>query len=137
MSEDSGQSAAGQLEEEPSPCASPTPSLTPSLPASTTPVIQTAPPTPCSEHSVAASSASAQSEIGEPPRPRLTATELESITLPELIQNWKELDVYTEWLDNQAANQEGKQIILFLPVFFLNFTAILLPFCNQTIIQMF
>ena len=107
MSEDSGQSVAGQPEEEASPCPSPTPSLTPSLPASTTPVIQTAPPTPCSEHS--ASSASARSVIGEtPPRPRLTATDLESISLVDLIQNWKDLDLYTEWLDNQFSNQEAE-----------------------------
>lgn len=122
MSEDSGQSAAGQLEEEASPCPSPTPSLTPSLPASTTPVIQTAPPTPCSEHSVAASSASARSEIGEPPRPRLTATELESISLADLIQNWKELDLYTEWLDNQAANQEGIYYAFYIFIFSVSHT---------------
>lgn len=116
MSEDSGQSAPGPTEEEASPCASPTPSLTPSLPASlpasTTPVIPTAPATPCSEHSAAASSASARSEIGEPPRPRLSANELDTISLQDLIQNWKELDVYTEWLDNQAASQEGKHFRL-------------------------
>lgn len=112
MSEDGGPSAVAQPEEEGSPCASPTPSLTPSLsaslPPSTTPVIATAPATPCSEHSVAASSASARSDVGEPPRPRLSAGELESISLPELLQNWKELDAYTEWLDNQAANQEAE-----------------------------
>lgn len=106
MSEDSGQSATGPLEEEASPCASPTPSLPASLPASTTPVIPTAPATPCSEHSAAASSASVRSEIGELPRPRLSASDLETISLPDLIQNWKELDVYTEWLYNQATSQE-------------------------------
>lgn len=110
MSEDSRQSAAGPNEEEASPCHSPTPSLTPSLPASipaaTTPGIPTAPDTPCSEHSAAGSSTSPRSEIGEPPRPRLSVSELESVSLPELIQYWKDLDVYTEWLDNQAANQE-------------------------------
>lgn len=106
MSEDSGQSAPCPPEEGGSPCASPTPSLTPSLPAPTTPVIPTAPDTPNSEHSIPGSSASARSEVGEPPRPRLSASDLESISLPDLIQHWKDLDVYTEWLDNQAANQE-------------------------------
>ncbi|XP_034244740.1 pre-mRNA-splicing regulator WTAP [Thrips palmi] len=112
MSEDSGQSATGQPEEEGSQCASPTPSLTPSLPVSlppsATPVNPTAPATPGSEHSAAASSASVRSDIGELPRPRLSAAELESISLSDLIQNWKELDAYTEWLDNQAANQEAE-----------------------------
>ncbi|KAK3911301.1 Pre-mRNA-splicing regulator female-lethal(2)D [Frankliniella fusca] len=110
MSEDSRQSIAGALEEEGSPCTSPTPSLTPSLPASipasTTPGIPTAPDTPCSEHSAPGSSTSPRSEIGEPPRPRLTNNELESVSLPDLIQHWKDLDIYTDWLDNQANNQE-------------------------------